>query len=88
MIKASRYWIIRRINSVNQGWVIKRAKEYFKRQFPDLANVEELSEQDAQLVQDLLLSQFKDQEHQIDIYQRAIAGLCLRCFVGLPDLVG
>jgi hypothetical protein len=87
MVEASRYWIIRRINSVNQGWVIQGAKEYFQRQFPDLANVEELSEQDDQLVQDLLLSQFKNQEHQIDIYQRAIAGLCLRCFVSY-DILG
>jgi hypothetical protein len=87
MVEASRYWIIRRINSVNQGWVIQGAKEYFQQQFPDLANVEELSEQDDQLVQDLLLSQFKNQEHQIDIYQRAIAGLCLRCFVSY-DILG
>lgn len=87
MVEASRYWTIRRINSVNQSCVIKRAREYFKQQFPQFYDVTVLSQEQNQLVQDLLLSQFKNQEHQIDIYQRAIAGLCLRCFVSY-DILG
>ena len=91
MVEQSRYWTIRRINSFNQGCnqglVITAAREYFQQQFPQFSDVTVLSKEHNQLVQDLLLSQFKNQEHQIDIYQRAIAGLCLRCFVSY-DILG
>lgn len=91
MVEQSRYWTIRRINSFNQGCnqglVITAAREYFQQQFPQFSDVTVLSKEHNQLVQDLLLSQFKNQEHQIDIYQRPIAGLCLRCFVSY-DILG
>lgn len=96
MVEASRYWTIRRIkirrinsfyDDCNQTLEITAAREYFQQQFPKFSDVTVLSNEQNQLVQDLLLSQFKNQDHTLDSFQRAIAGLCLRCFVSY-DILG
>ncbi|HBE58622.1 MAG TPA: hypothetical protein DEG17_26600 [Cyanobacteria bacterium UBA11149] len=81
MVEPSRYWTIIRINSVSQGYTITGARDFFHRQFPKFVDAEELSNQENQLVRNFLLSQFRERDNGIDDLTRAIAGLCLRCYI-------
>ncbi|MBE9215092.1 hypothetical protein IQ247_20900 [Plectonema cf. radiosum LEGE 06105] len=63
---------------------ISIAKEFFKRQFPDLSGNCVLSKDENQQVQTILWKLFHSTD---DIFQRAIAGLCLRCYVSHRILI-
>lgn len=89
MVEPSRYWTIIRINikSVSQGYAITAARDFFHRQFPNFVDAEELSDQENQSVRNFLLSQFRQRDNGIDNLNRAIAGLCLRCYISHDILV-
>ncbi len=87
MVDPSRYWTIIRINSVSQGYRITAARDFFHRQFPNFVDARELSDTKNQLVQNLLLSQFRQRDNGIDNLTRATAGLCLRCYIS-HDILG
>ncbi|MFH7024884.1 MAG: hypothetical protein ACHBN1_05650 [Heteroscytonema crispum UTEX LB 1556] len=63
---------------------ISRAKEFFKIQFPHLSNKPTLSTEENKQVQIVLWQIFRSDD---DIYQRAIAGLCLRCYISHRILI-
>lgn len=63
---------------------ISRAKEFFKIQFPHLSNKPTLSTEENKQVQSVLWEIFRSKD---DIYQRALAGLCLRCYVSHRILI-
>ncbi|KAB8329952.1 hypothetical protein SD80_032545 [Scytonema tolypothrichoides VB-61278] len=63
---------------------ISRAKEFFKTQFPHLSCKPTLSTEENKQVQTVLWEIFRLDD---DIYQRAIAGLCLRCYVSHRILI-
>lgn len=57
---------------------IGRAKEFFESQFPYLSQKTELLPQANKQIQTILLSMFREAD---DVEERALAGLCLRCYV-------
>ncbi|NJL63735.1 MAG: hypothetical protein HC903_20215 [Methylacidiphilales bacterium] len=63
---------------------ISKAKEFFKIQFPHLTTKPTLSTEENKQVQVVLWEIFRSSD---DIYQRAIAGLCLRCYVSHRILI-
>ncbi|NMF66623.1 hypothetical protein DP113_25375 [Brasilonema octagenarum UFV-E1] len=63
---------------------ISKAKEFLKTQFPHLSNKPTLSTEENKQVQTVLWNIFRLDD---DIYQRAIAGLCLRCYVSHRILI-
>ena len=83
MFLPKRYWQIR-ILPIRERVQLKhhkeiyQAKEFFQIQFPRLTCKHTLSREENQLVQTVLWEIFRFTE---DIHQRAIAGLCLRCYV-------
>ncbi|NJR19574.1 MAG: hypothetical protein HC785_30510 [Calothrix sp. CSU_2_0] len=63
---------------------ISRAKEFFKIQFPHLNNNSTISTEENKQIQTVLWEIFRSDD---DIYQSAIAGLCLRCYVSHRILI-
>jgi hypothetical protein len=63
---------------------ISRAKEFFKIQFPHLNSNRTLSTEENKQIQRVLWEIFRSDD---DIYQSAIAGLCLRCYVSHRILI-
>ncbi|BAZ21718.1 hypothetical protein NIES4073_25960 [Kalymmatonema gypsitolerans NIES-4073] len=76
MISTSNYWKVRLPSVSNRE--IDRAKEFFKLQFPDLSQKTTLSAEENKDIQRELWQMFRFAD---DVYQRAYAGLCLRCYV-------
>ena len=76
MISPSNYWIMRLPSVSNRE--LDRAKEFFKLQFPDLSQKTTLSAEENKEIQKKLREMFCSAD---DVYQRALAGLCLRCYV-------
>ncbi|GJD19185.1 hypothetical protein RIVM261_041410 [Rivularia sp. IAM M-261] len=76
MLSPLNYWTIR-LPQVNNR-EIGKAKEFFESQFPYLSQKTELLPEDNKQIQTLLLSMFREAD---DVKERALAGLCLRCYV-------
>jgi hypothetical protein len=83
MVAPSQYWLIQKI-PIAQGSQLKHikeistAKEFFNRKFPSFSNISTLSKQQNKQIQTVLWEIFRCDG---DIYQQALAGLCLRCYV-------
>ena len=89
MVAPSKYWKLQ-IIPIAQGSQLKHikeistAKEFFKIQFPDLSNISTISKKQNKQVQTILWEIFRCDG---DIYQQALAGLCLRCYVSHTILI-
>jgi predicted DNA-binding protein YlxM (UPF0122 family) len=83
MVSSTKYWQMQ-ILPIGEDVPLKkygdifRAKEFFKIQFPHLSSKPTLSTEENKQVQVVLWEMFRSSD---DIHQRAIAGLCLRCYV-------
>ncbi|WP_169218299.1 hypothetical protein [Brasilonema sp. UFV-L1] len=83
MVSPTKYWQMQ-ILSIGEDVQLKhrreisRAKDFFKIQFPHLSTKLTLSTEENKQVQTVLWKTFRLDD---DSYQRAIAGLCLRCYV-------
>jgi hypothetical protein len=89
MILPIKYWQMQILPTGEAGQQkhhreIYRAKDFFKKQFPDLSSKPTLSTEENKQVQTLLWNNFRSND---DVYQRAIAGLCLRCYISHRILV-
>ena len=94
MVTTSRYWNICVISSpvyesnrVRGGYKIvkvKIAQQFFNEQFPELALKEKLSNEDERYIQRSLWQIFHNASM---IKSRALAGLCLRCYVSQTILI-
>ncbi len=95
MVTTSRYWNICVISSpvyeknrVRGGYKnnvkVKLAQQFFKKQFPDLAPLETISTEDEKYIQKSLWQIF---HNGYTIRDRALAGLCLRCYVSQTILI-
>ncbi|UKO95942.1 hypothetical protein [Nostoc sp. UHCC 0870] len=94
MLIPSRYWTIQVIdsptfqeNQLKGGYKLKQvypAQEYFKIHFSEFVSKSTLSPADNKHIQTVLWEMF---HHAADIRQRAIAGLCLRCYISKTILV-
>ena len=88
-VDTSRYWKICMITNpidrncrLTRGYTDKqlnRAREFFEKQFPSSCSQKTLSPQANKNVQLHLWKMFHDDN--LDIYSRALAGLCLRCYI-------
>ncbi len=83
MISPSNYWKMRMLSIKTEGQSvsdkeINRVKEFFKLQFPYLSSKTTLSAEENKQIQTVLWEIFRSTD---DVYQRALAGLCLRCYV-------
>ncbi|MBN4001432.1 hypothetical protein [Nostoc sp. LPT] len=89
MVSPSKYWQMQ-ILPIGENVQLKkyreigRAKEFFKIQFPHLNSKPTLSTEENKQVQSVLWEIFRSKD---DIYQRALAGLCLRCYVSHRILI-
>lgn len=85
MVAPSRYWEIFVIDtSQGRGYksqVVPPAKEFFQKQFPELAGLANLSQQQDWEIQASLLSYFRTEESSLDASICPAAGLCLRCYI-------
>ncbi|MEO1374295.1 MAG: hypothetical protein AAFW70_08240 [Cyanobacteria bacterium J06635_10] len=82
MNASSRYWKIWRINPAAEKLGYKQiqvnaAQEFTNSQASDIENSD---------TQNILLSYFNAKKNPVDLIQRALAGLCLRCYVSEPIL--
>lgn len=95
MVTTSRYWNICIINSpiyennrVQGGYKnnvkVNLAQQFFNKNFPDLALLETLCNEDEKYVQRSLWQIFHNAP---TIRDRALAGLCLRCYVSQTILI-
>lgn len=94
MLHPSRYWTIKVIdapivqqNKLRGGYKfikINQAKEFFKINFPKILSKSTLSAEENRYIQTFLWEKFY---LSVDIYQRALAGLCLRCYISQTILV-
>ncbi|MFH7024883.1 MAG: hypothetical protein ACHBN1_05645 [Heteroscytonema crispum UTEX LB 1556] len=89
MVSPTKYWQMQILPLGEQVQLkhyreILRAKEFLKIQFPHLSNKPTLSKEENKQVQTVLWEMFRSTD---DIYQRAIAGLCLRCYVSHRILI-
>ncbi len=94
MITTNRYWNICVIsppmyenNKVRGGYKdvkVKIAEEFFKTQFPDLALLETFPNEDERYIQRILWQTFY---YGKTIRERALAGICLRCYVSQNILI-
>jgi len=94
MLIPSKYWTIQIIdapifdkNQLTGGYktkIIHEAQEFFKRHFLELVSQPRLSPQQNRHIQTVLWEIF---HFAVDIRQRAIAGLCLRCYVSETILI-
>lgn len=94
MLIPSRYWTIQIIdspifqqNQLKGGYKIRQvdiAKQYFEIHFTDSVLKPTLSPAENRHIQTVLWEMF---HHAADIRQRAIAGLCLRCYISKTILV-
>ncbi len=91
MVIPSRYWTIWRFEAIEGGQIrtrgrkCDRAEAFFQQQFPQFSRLKQLSHTQEREIQSHLLSAFRtpvpdSEEH------RAIAGLCLRCYVSYDIL--
>ncbi|WP_413166806.1 hypothetical protein ACL6C3_08905 [Capilliphycus salinus ALCB114379] len=88
MTAPSKYWTMQIISAsrgenhqLKDGYksiTINQAQEFFKRQFPELAGKLILSSAENRLIQVTAWNKFRS---ATDIYERALAGLCLRCYI-------
>ncbi len=83
MNTSARYWKIWRIDPAQEKLGYKRisvemAQEFVNSQFGDIENT---------ALQSSLLSMFKGENPDIDLFDRAKAGLCLRCYISEAILV-
>jgi hypothetical protein len=83
MVSPTKYWQIQILPigedvQLKHRREISRAKEFFKIQFPHLNSNHTISTEENKQVQTVLWEIFRSGD---DIYQSAIAGLCLRCYV-------
>ena len=95
-ISTSRYWTICIIANPldkncnpTRGYKDKQsifARNFFAEEFPQLRNQTSLSKEENQYVQVNLWKTFHDQT--LDAEQRAMAGLCLRCYVSYKVIEG
>ncbi|RUS95301.1 hypothetical protein DSM106972_090770 [Dulcicalothrix desertica PCC 7102] len=76
MILPTNYWKIQ-LPSISDK-KIDRVKEFFELQFPSLSKKTTLSVEDNKQIQTVLLEVFRKAD---DVKDRALAGLCLRCYV-------
>lgn len=93
MTMPSRYWTMWRFEAIEGGGIrtrgrkCDRAQGFFQRQFPQWETRQQLSATEEREIQNTLLSAFRqpsaDAETQFD---RALAGLCLRCYVSYDIL--
>jgi len=85
MVDSSKYWEMWRIDSVQKGKPVPKAKTFFKSQFPQFVGEQpvgkQLSEEQNQHLQTRLLSMFWGEDASIDVLSCALAGLCLRCYL-------
>lgn len=89
MVSPSKYWQMQIIPleedvQLKKLREIGRAKEFLKIQIPYLSNKSTLSTEENKQVQSVLWEIFRFTD---DIYQRALAGLCLRCYVSHRILI-
>ncbi|WP_153009499.1 hypothetical protein [Mastigocoleus testarum] len=94
MVTTSRYWNIcvisppmyekSRVRGGYKDVKLNLAEEFFKVQFPDLAVLENLPSEDERYVQRILWQIFY---HGETIRERALAGLCLRCYISQNILI-
>jgi predicted DNA-binding protein YlxM (UPF0122 family) len=94
MLLPSRYWKIKIIdapivqqNKLIGGYKVRninQAKEFFKITFPHIFSKSTLSPKENRYIQTALWEKFYS---SVDIYQRAFAGLCLRCYISQTILV-
>lgn len=94
MLIPSRYWTIQVIdspifqeNQIKGGYKLRQvnpAKEYFRIHFPEFMSKPTLSPAENRHIQTVLWEMF---HHAADLRQRAIAGLCLRCYISKTILV-
>jgi hypothetical protein len=89
MVSQTKYWQMQVLPigedvQLKKHREISRAKEFFKIQFPHLSSKPTLSTEENKQVQIVLWKIFRS---DYDIYQRAIAGLCLRCYVSHRILI-
>ncbi|MDB9319715.1 hypothetical protein [Nodularia spumigena] len=94
MLIPSRYWTITVIdspviqrNQLTGGYKLKQvhqAQEYFRIHFPELTSKPTLSAEENKHIQAVLWEIF---DAAADIRERAIAGLCLRCYISKTILV-
>ncbi|MEO1432823.1 MAG: hypothetical protein AAFV71_27910 [Cyanobacteria bacterium J06633_8] len=81
---SSRYWKIWRINPAAERLGYKQFLVTAAREFAN----SKFSEMEAGDKQNILLSCFKGKENDSEIIKRALAGLCLRCYVSETILKG
>ncbi|MBZ8181779.1 hypothetical protein [Oscillatoria salina] len=82
MLSPWRYWRIRTVKSNSSGLTLATAKQFFQTEFPDLCEIQTLSRTQEHHIQLRLLSEFRTSHSSPDdLYQAALAGLCLRCYV-------
>ncbi|HEY9605857.1 MAG TPA: hypothetical protein V6C85_29900, partial [Allocoleopsis sp.] len=85
MIAPSKYWEIFVIDTSEGRWyngqVVRPAKEFFQKQFLELAGVANLSQQQDLEIQAALLSYFRTEESSLNTSIGSVAGLCLRCYI-------
>ena len=99
MTRPSRYWTIWRFEAIEggrirtQGCQCDRAQAFFGRLFPQLTPKMQLSNAQEREIQTILLSAFRakvsvssPEEPELELNYRAIAGLCLRCYVSYDIL--
>lgn len=99
MVTPSRYWTIWRFETIEggrirtQGCQCDRAQAFFERLFPQLTPKMQLSNAQEREIQTILLSAFRakvsassPEEPELELNHRAIAGLCLRCYVSYDIL--
>ncbi len=89
MISPARYWQMQILSIGEQENLkhhreVSRAKEFFKIQFPHLSSKPALSAGENKQVQTVLWHNFRSND---DVYQSALAGLCLRCYVSHRILI-
>jgi len=88
MVAPSRYWTMQIINAPRvennqlkgsyKSRPVHQAQEFFRRQFPELASKLVLSPEENRHIQVVAWKNFRSAS---DIRERALAGLCLRCYV-------
>ena len=94
MVAPSRYWTMRIIdasrvenNQLKGGYKsrpVHQAQEFFRRQFPELASKLRLSPEENRHIQVVAWKNFRSAS---DIRERALAGLCLRCYVSQKIII-
>lgn len=94
MVLPSRYWTMQVVDSpriegkkLKGGYKPRRihqAQEFFKSKFPDLFNQPTLSLEQNRAIQTILWKSFSSID---DVHQRALVGLCIRCYISYRILI-